>query len=309
MLPEEQYAKASGLMQLASSAQYLISPFLAGLLLTVMNVEHIFLLDISTLFIASGIVFWTRKTLGGKAVEPSNQHFIADVKEGIQAFSQSRSVVQLVLTIMLVLFFVGLLQSLLVPMLLNVTTPKIVGISQSLCASGMILGSLFIGMFGGKQRYVLMLILSLFFAGLFFAGIGLSTKIVVVTAAGFLFFATLPFINTSIEVLIRKNIDNRKQGRVWSIISMITYLGSIIAFVVAGFLADHVFNPLLAADGALAETVGKVIGVGAGRGIAFMFLISGGMISVIALLIWRNVAIKRLEALKGADRVVLQTVP
>ena len=307
LLPEEQYAKASGLMQLASSAQYLISPFLAGLLLSIMRVEYIFLLDISTLFIASGIVFWIRKTLGGHTIEPSKQRFFADLKEGIQAFSQNRGVVQLVLTIMLVLFFVGLLQSLLVPMLLNLTTPKTVGISQSLCASGMILGSLFIGMFGGRQRYVLLLAVSLFLAGLFFAGIGLSTEIVAVTAAGFLFFATLPFINTSIEVLIRKNINNRQQGRVWSIISMITYLGSIIAFAVAGFLADRIFNPLLAADGLLAETVGGVIGVGSGRGIAFMFLISGCMISLTAVLIRRNAAIKRLEAPEG--RVVLQAAP
>lgn len=301
LLPEEQYAKASGLMQLASSAQYLISPFLAGILLTIMKVEHIFLLDISTLFIASGIILWIRKTLGGAAAQSSQQHFLADLKEGVQAFSKNKGVVQLVLTIMLVLFFVGLLQSLLVPMLLNLTTPKIVGISQSLCASGMILGSLFIGVFGSKQKYVIMLALSLFLAGLFFAGIGLSTQIIVVTVAGFLFFATLPFINTSIEVLIRKNIDNRQQGRVWSIISMITYLGSIIAFVVGGFLADHIFDPLLAADGLLAETLGRLIGVGAGRGIAFMFIISGVMISVIALLIWRNTTIKSLEERKASD--------
>jgi MFS family permease len=153
---------------------------------------------------------------------------------------------------------------------------------------------------------VLTLALSLFLSGLFFAGIGLSTNILGVTVAGFLFFATLPFINTSIEVLIRKNIDNRQQGRVWSIISMITYLGSIIAFTVAGFLADHIFNPLLVADGLLAETVGGIVGVGAGRGIAFMFLISGCMISLIAGLIWRNAAIKDLEALEG--QAILQTV-
>ncbi|MBD3307706.1 MFS transporter [candidate division KSB3 bacterium] len=308
LLPEEQYAKASGLMQLANSAQYLISPFLAGILLTLMRVEYIFLLDISTLFLASGIIIWIRKTLGGTAPQPSQHHFLADLKEGVQAFSTHRGVVHLVLTIMLVLFFVGLLQSLLVPMLLNLTTPKIVGISQSLCASGMILGSLVIGVFGGKQKHVVTLALSLFLAGLFFAGIGLSTQIIAVTATGFLFFATLPFINTSIEVLIRKNIDNRKQGRVWSIISTITYLGSIIAFAVAGFLADHIFNPLLAADGLLADTVGRVIGVGAGRGIALLFLISGGMISVIAVVIWRNTTIKRLEAVEGQGQTIVQTV-
>jgi MFS family permease len=155
LLPEEHYVKASGLMQLATSAQYLISPFLTGILLTFMKIEYIFLLDISTLFIAGGIVFWIRKTLGGKAVAAPKQHFIADLKEGIQAFSKNRGVVHLVLTVMLVLFFVGLLQSLIIPMLLNFASPRAVGISQSVCASGMIFGSVFIGMFGGKQKQAL----------------------------------------------------------------------------------------------------------------------------------------------------------
>jgi hypothetical protein len=35
LIRKVQYAKASGLVQLASSAQYLISPFLAGILLTI----------------------------------------------------------------------------------------------------------------------------------------------------------------------------------------------------------------------------------------------------------------------------------
>lgn len=306
LLPEEQYAKASGLMQLASSAQYLISPFLAGILLTVMKVEYIFLLDISTFFIASVIVIWIRKSLGGTITQPSHQPFFADLKDGIQAFSKNRGVVHLVLTIMLVLFFVGLLQSLIVPMLLNLTTPKAVGIAQSLCASGMIIGSLFIGVFGSKQKHVITLVLSLFLSGIFFAGLGLSTQIFVVTAAGFLFFATLPFINTSIEVLIRKNIDNRQQGRVWSIISMITYFGSIIAFAVAGFLADHIFNPLLVSSGLLAGTVGRVIGVGVGRGIALIFILSGIMIALIAALIWRNSHIKSLEVVE--NQANMQTV-
>ena len=220
---------------------------------------------------------------------------MADLKEGIQEFSKSIGVVHLVITTMLVLFFVGLLQSLIIPMLLNLTTVKIVGISQSICASGIILGSLFIGLFGSKHKHAIILSISLFLSGIFFAGLGLSTDIVLITLAGFMFFATLPFINTSIEVLIRKNIENRKQGRVWSIISMVTYLGSIIAFAVAGFLADRIFNPLLQADGLLAGTVGSVIGVGDGRGIALMFVISGAMISLISLFIWQNKKIKGLE--------------
>jgi len=212
----------------------------------------------------------------------------------------------LVITTMLVLFFVGLLQSLLIPMLLNLTTVKAVGITQSICASGILIGSMFIGVFGSKNKHVKTLSISLFMSGIFFANLGLSTNIIFITLAGFLFFGTLPFINTSIEVLIRKNIDNSKQGRVWSIISMVTYLGSIIAFAVAGFLADKIFNPLLESNGLLAETAGSIIGVGEGRGIASMFIISGLMISIIALLIWKNEKIKELENIESQGNELSQ---
>jgi DHA3 family macrolide efflux protein-like MFS transporter len=295
LLPENQYAKASGLMQLASSAQYLLSPFLAGILLSIFDIKYIFLIDISTLVIASSIVIWVRKVLGAVPVKYHEQKLMEEFKEGIHEFSRNKGVVHLVITTMFILFFVGLLQSLFIPMMLNLASVRAVGISQSLCASGMIIGSLFIGVFGSKNKHVAMLSVSLFLSGIFFAGLGFSTNIVLVTLSGFLFFATLPFINTPIEVLIRKNIDNNKQGRVWSIISTVTYLGSIIAFAVAGFLADDIFNPLLETDGLLVESVGSVIGIGAGRGIALMFIFSGLMISVIALFIWKNEMIQRLE--------------
>lgn len=301
LLPETQYAKASGLMQLASSAQYLISPFLAGILLTIIDIKFVFLIDVITLLIASSIVVWIRKTLGTTSVKKSEQNNMADFREGVQEFSKNRGVVNLVITTMLVLFFVGLLQSLFIPMLLGLTTVKAVGITQSICASGILIGSLFIGLFGSKNKHIKTLSISLFMSGIFFANLGLSTNIIFITLAGFMFFATLPFINTSIEVLIRKNIDNSKQGRVWSIISMVTYLGSIVAFAVSGFLADKIFNPFLEPNGLLVETAGFIIGVGEGRGIALMFIISGLMISIIALLIWQNKRIKRLEDVENQD--------
>jgi MFS family permease len=239
-------------------------------------------------------VIWIRHYLGKTAVTNRKQSFAADLREGIKAFSQNKGVVNLVLTTTLVLFFVGLLQALIIPMLLSLTTAKAVGISQSVCASGMIFGSLFIGLFGGKNNLVKTLSISLLLSGMFFANLGLSTNIIYITMAGFMFFATLPFINTSIEVMIRTNIDSRKQGRVWSIISMITYLGSIIAFTVAGFLADKVFNPLLESGGLLADTAGTIIGTGEGRGIALLFVISGLALSMTASLIWRDNEIREL---------------
>ncbi len=53
-----------------------------------------------------------------------------------------------------------------------------------------------------------------------------------------------------------------------------------VGYLMAGLLADRVFEPLLMADGALADSLGQIIGVGTGRGIAFMFILGGLLVMV-----------------------------
>ena len=74
--------------------------------------------------------------------------------------------------------------------------------------------------------------------------IGASRSIPSVTVSALCFFLSLPFINTSIEVLLRKSIDHEIQGRIWSLISFITQTGMLSAMAVTGFLADKIFNPM-----------------------------------------------------------------
>lgn len=297
LLPKDLYDKASGLMQLASSSQYLISPFIAGILLSLYRIEVIFFIDIGTFILALVSILWVRKNTGDFKAKSGNGRFLEDFKDGAKELIIQKGVLSLVVLTTVVLFFVGILQSLFSPMLLSLTDVKTVGIIQSIIASGMIAGSLIIGIFGYKKSYVKMLSVSLFFTGIFFALIGSSVNLVLIAIFGFVFFGWLPFVNTSIEVLIRNNIPNEKQGRLWAIISMLTYLGSIVAFLVAGILADNVFRPLLMPDGLLSYSLGRIIGVGDTRGIGLMFIISGIFISLGSLLIYYNKNIRRLDKL------------
>ena len=180
-------------------------------------------------------------------------------------------------------------------MILEFSDSKTLGIVQTISATGMLVSSLFIGVFSNTKKQVSILAVSLAFAGIFYALFGTSINIVFIIVAGFLFFSALPFINTSLEVLIRKNVDNKVQGRVWSIVSLISQLGMIIAFSIAGILADKIFNPLFQNDGLLAITIGKIIGTGQGRGIGFMFLLSGVLVIIIAAIIGKNKTIRALE--------------
>lgn len=297
-LPKELYSKASGLIQLSGSAQFLLAPLIAGVLISFIDITYILLIDIMTFVLSALAILLVRRTMASKpkeSEETGSSSFMTEMGEGFKTIVNEKGVLVLISVTSLILFYVGLLQALFGPMVLSFTDSRTLGTSQSICAIGMLISSLVIGAFGSKRKHVMVLSFSLAFMGLFFAFIGMIPNIWVIIVPGFLFFFTVPFVNSSIEVLIRQNISNEKQGRVWSLISVITYIGAIIAYASAGFLADNVFNPLFMPEGALVGSLGKLFGVGPGRGIAFIFFISGIVVFLISFLIFNSKSIRQLD--------------
>ena len=281
LLTEEQFAKASGLVQLASSAQYLVSPIVAGFLLSMTSIENILILDILTFIFAALAVVAIKKEASKSHSDSPHLSLFKDLKEGWEVIVCNQGVLKLILIISLVTFYIGFLQTLLGPMILSFSTPQTLGTILSTSALGMIGTSLYIGIRKVSTDYVRMLSYGLIGAGVFFALMGLSTNVYVITLNGFLFFCALPFINTSTDVLIRKSIPNEKQGRAWGIIGVLSQIGFIVAYGVAGYLADRIFNPLLVEGGILTSTIGQIIGVGNGRGIGLLFIFSGLLVVLI----------------------------
>lgn len=294
LLTADEYAKASGMVQIAGNARYLISPALAGVLLAVSDIRLILLLDICTFFITITTVALVRKSIG-KPVTGERQSTLAEMKEGFAVLKQSRGISSLIMLMAFVCFFVGFLQTLVSPMVLAVSDAKTVGILESVCAVGMLVGSVIIGVLGIRGSYVRTLSLAGMAASIFMATSGVSVNLPVTGTGIFLFFLVLPFLNTSADVLIRSNVADEVQGRVWGIISLLSQAGTALAYALSGVLADHIFEPLLAKQGALAGSIGKLIGTGQGRGIGFMLILSGIFMLPAAFAIGRSKNIKKLQ--------------
>lgn len=294
LLSADQFARAGGLMQLATAAQYLISPVIAGILLGVADASFVLLLDALTFggailaVLATGVVFQNTKH------DQCGLGFIAELREGWRSLAANPGVMLLVGVISLVTFCIGFLQVLLGPVILSFSDAKTLGVMQSVSAVGMLVGSLYIGSLGKLGKYSRVLFVSLGLSGLFFSLTGLTTNVYFIVSVSFLFFFTLPFINTSADVLIRTHIANDNQGRAWGLIGTISQLGYILAYGSAGLMADYFFTPLLLADGLLAETVGAMIGVGPGRGMGLMLSLFGLLMLLIAVIVYPNKAIRRL---------------
>lgn len=295
LLDREAYSKASGLIQLAESSKFLISPVIAGILLSFLDIKYVLMIDISTFFIAVITVFWVKNKHPQNQPVHQQTHLTKDLLEGFRYVTSHKGILVLLNLTSLITFSVGFLQALLGPMILSFTDSKTLGIILTISASGMLFSSFMIGVFSQMKKHVPVLFISLWFAGIFYLLMGISTNIYFITSAGFLFFITLPFVNTSLEVLIRKNIENNFQGRVWSIVSLISQTGMVIAFCTAGILADHIFNPLFLKDGLLSASVGQIIGTGHGRGIGFMFVLSGIIVAIVAIIISRLKSIRSLD--------------
>lgn len=282
LLSSEEYSKASGMVSLAGSARYLVSPVLAGALLAVADIRLLLVIDICTFFVtvtATGVV---RNGLVAKKVE-NQEAFFAALRSRWDAVTARRGVFLLILVSSVITCFMGALQILAEPLILDFADSTTLGIGETVCACGMLASGLFLGMRGIKKDYVKILVLSLFFAGMSMILFGLKENIYLICIAGFLFFAMLPFANNCLDYLVRTNIPDELQGRAWGLIGFLSQIGYVVAYGLAGLFADG-----------LAE----YFQVGVGRGAAAVIMISGVLLGITALLLYPISAIRELESVK-----------
>jgi MFS transporter, DHA3 family, macrolide efflux protein len=234
MLDEKAYAKAGGLIQLTEAAQYLLAPFVAAFLLTKFSILIILAIDMLTFMAAALSVILVSKDAGRGGEKSTTKSFKKDLTEGMRYLAGNKTVLHLLYLTVVVTFLTGILQALFVPIVQAMSDTATLGAVQSIAASGMLLSSLWIGISSKGYEQTRVLSSALFLASLFYILIGASTNTVLITCTAFCFFSTLPFVNSSLELLFRQNIDNKMQGRIWSLISFISQLGMLMAFTVAG---------------------------------------------------------------------------
>lgn len=294
LLTQEEYDRASGMVQMAGNARYLLSPALAGILLAVADIRLILVLDISTFFITITMVALVRKTIQ-KPVKRETQGFLTEMKQGFTVITENKGILSLVIIMAFVCFFIGFVQTLTGPMVLAVSDARTVGILESVCAIGMLVGSVWIGFVGIRGGYARVLCGAGIFCGVFMALAGVNRNLWVTGIGIFLFFLSLPFMNTCADVLVRVNIPNELQGRVWGMISLLTQAGTVLAYASCGVLVDYLFEPMLAEKGILAGSVGRLIGTGEGRGIGFLLILSGIGMALCASTIGHSRGVRALQ--------------
>lgn len=279
LLTKEEFSKASGLVSLAGSARYLISPALAGILLAAYDVKLLLVLDIGTFVWTIASTAVVRHGIETK-IDEVRVPFMESIKEGWSSVQKRKGIFLLILVSSVMTLFLGVFQVLAEPLILAFADSKTLGIGETVCACGMLVSSLFLGMFGIKKNYTGVLSLSLSLAGIFMVFFGIWENIYLICIFGFAFFSMLPFANNCLDYLVRTNIPDELQGRTWGFIGFLSQLGYVFAYGFSGILADM---------------AGMISGKGVGRGAAFMIKVSGILLVVVAVSLLGMKKIKALE--------------
>jgi DHA3 family macrolide efflux protein-like MFS transporter len=285
MVPKEQYGRANGMVQLSEAIGYIAPPALAGFLVVKIEVQGVILIDVATFSFAVLTLLLVQipkpePTAEGKAGKGS---LLSEIVFGWSYLVKRPGLLGILIVFALANFLLGMIMTLFTPMMLSFANVDVVGAVTSIGAIGMLVGGGLMIVWGGPKQRIYGLLGCLFLEGAALLAAGLRPSIVLVTAAAFAFFFAFAISNASSNAIWQSKVAPDVQGRVFATRNTIAMSSMPLAYVIAGPLADWVFEPLLRAEGPLASSVGQIIGVGQGRGIGLMFILMGVLTALVTV--------------------------
>ncbi|BDA63308.1 MFS transporter [Actinomyces capricornis] len=294
LVPAEDHVRSAGLLQAATAARYLVSPFLAGALLPLVGLRALVVMDAATCLVTVTCSVVVMRTLraatasgsaGASAGTPAEPEGAAGhLLGGWRAVLHHPGLRTIVSLMTVMTLAIGTVQVLLKPILLPHVDAAAMGRVETLAATGILAGAALVTLLSRAQPTTL---LSAGTAATGAAMVLLSLRSWTwwVALSGFAVFAALSLCQAGAETLVRRSVAADHQARVWGVISLVTQLGYLAAYLSVGALSDAVLEPLLRPTGALAPSIGALLGTGQGRGAALMVALAGLGTIVLALLI------------------------
>jgi len=298
LVPKEQLGRANGLIQFGGAASQTLAPFLAGILLASMGLQGVTLIDLSTFVFAVLILSVVRLPKPDAMIhyEQKRAAFLKEALYGWQYIKERPGLLGLLLMSVIINGSERMVVVLITPLVLGFSTAQVLGVISSFAGIGMILGAVTMSAWGGPKRriYGVLGFTMLRALLLFLGGLQPSALLIGIAASLFLFFGQIG--GGSAQALWQTKVAPEVQGRVFAILGLVSGAVTPFALVLAGTLVDNVFQPLLNPGGLLVNSVGRLIGVGPGRGIGLIFITLGILNAIVVIAGYLHPRIRQVES-------------
>lgn len=297
LVDKRHFGRASGMNQMGNAVAQIAAPLAGGFLVGPIGLSGVIGINVATFVFAFATLLFVKLATPPRSADGGDEDapLMRQMATGWRFIRARGGLLGLLGLFAALNFGVGMVQVLITPMVLAFATPVTLGIVLSIASSGMLVGGIVMSVWGGSARRMPTILYTALGQGLLLLASGLQPSATLITSVAFFFLLLFPILIGASQALWLAKVPPDLQGRVFATRRMIAFSTLPLAQILAGPLADGVFEPLMAPGGALAGSVGQVIGVGPGRGIALLLMLLGVLITLIALIGMRTPALRDLE--------------
>ncbi len=293
----DRLVRLNGLIQTGQGFALVGGPALAGILMQFFGLDSVLWVDAAT-FVIGAVCLVVARIPRPPRVDEGPQDLVREARDGWRYIAERPGLLGLLSLSAASSFVFAIASIAITPLVLIVANDdkSLLGLQMSLSCSGLLVGGLLIALWGGPRQKIHSVLGFSIFSGLMIALHGAAPSLTLLIVAGFLMFLSIPPAQSANYALWQTKVPSHLLGRCMAMLRMTGEATLPLGYLLAGPLAEYVFEPAMMPGGALASSVGAVIGVGEGRGLGLMFIVLGLAMSAIAAMGYAMRSVRRIDS-------------
>lgn len=284
LVPKEKHANANGLVGSVAGVGFLVTSVFSGLAIGFLGMGWTLIIALVLTLVATlHLIFFVSIPEEEIVHDPELANKKIDIKGSIAAIHAVPGLFALILFSTFNNFIGGVYMALMDPYGLTLFPVQVWGVVLGITSTGFIIGGLIIAKKGlGKKPLETLLIANIVMAilGMLFT----IREFWLLYAVGiFLYMCLIPIIEATEQTIIQRVVPLKRQGRVFGFAASIETAAAPLTALAIGPIAEFWIIPYMNSTQGEAQW-SWLLGTGDARGIALLFLISGFIMLMVALL-------------------------
>ncbi|MFQ6610769.1 MAG: MFS transporter [Fidelibacterota bacterium] len=240
IVPKDQLTGANSIISTSGQMAHLLGPFLAGVLVSVVGLTHLFTFDAIS-FSASLLCISLIKMPNKEKTERNSLSYTDLIGSGITYIKTEKSIKSLIIITTINNFFIMGLAIIGIPVFVREVLNNrftTLAMLETCMAAGMIIGSIIIWRFLRGVNPVHLLLTGFILDGLTYCLIYFTDSNLVAYAFLFIHGIGIPMITISRTLIVQLSVEEQFRGRIFSLINMSVMGTTAVSVVSMGFILE-----------------------------------------------------------------------
>lgn len=293
LIPRQHYQRVGAMQQMAQSICGILQPLIATAMLTLLGMDAVIGFDLLTFAVAFvTLLLFIRIPTGNR--EPQKESLMKTVRAGLTFLWEKRGLLMLVLFLAAINLVASMYTAALPALILPTKGENVLGLQSTVTGLSTLVGSFIAMLLPAPKSRVRVICVTLFISmSTENFALAFSRSPIIWCIGAVLGWLVIPLMNTNLDAIMRLNIPEALQGRVYAVRNAFQFFTIPLGYLLGGLMVDQVFEPLMAHSPA--DWLVRLFGTGKGSGAACFFAVIGVMGVLVCLCFIRLKSLREME--------------